>query len=305
MYANKMIKTVLTGLVTCFLVVLCMAQNGWAWGNDGHQIVARVAAMNLSVKARRNVAKLLGVSSSPTSVANAMARAAIWPDTFLRTHAPKTKPWHFVDICRGASVTAGNLDPFCPGGQCITKKIEEYRENIPKKKFDEFGGKGDLRLLIHFVGDIHQPLHCTTNADRGGNCVAVEKVHSDNLHSAWDTDLVKEVEAGSSIEETADQLNEDFQDNPVDDGFDWSTGHATDIALESSALAEKEIYSPLRIAKQACVVELAKCTSAPAAVQALDVKLEPDYVDDASAVVRSQLTTAGMRLANLLNSMWP
>jgi hypothetical protein len=305
MRTRNLITVVPAGVVTCVLVVLCLAQNGWAWGNDGHQIVARVAAMNLSVKARRNVAKLLGVSSNPTSVANAMAKAATWPDTFLRNHAPKTKPWHFVDICRGAQVTGGNLDPFCPGGQCITKKIEAYRENIPKKQFDEFGGKGDLSLLIHFVGDIHQPLHCTTNADRGGNCVSVEKVHSDNLHSAWDTDLVKEVEAGSSVEETADQLNEDFQDNPFADKFDWSTGSSVDIALESSDLAEQEIYKPLHIAKQACVVELAKCTEAPAAVQNLDIKLEPDYVDDASAVVRTQLTKAGIRLANLLNSMWP
>ena len=123
--------------VTGLAVLLMGAGYGWAWGNDGHQIVARIASLNLSPKARRHVAQLLGVSSGPTSVANAMARAAVWPDTFLRNHAPKSKPWHFIDICRGAD--ASDLGPFCPAGGCITKKIEEYRANIPQGQFDEFG----------------------------------------------------------------------------------------------------------------------------------------------------------------------
>src|SRR5260370_41344045 len=64
-------------------VLMTGASYAWAWGNDGHQIVARIAALNLTPKAQRHVAQLLGVSSGPTSVANAMARAAVWPDTYL------------------------------------------------------------------------------------------------------------------------------------------------------------------------------------------------------------------------------
>lgn len=296
---RQSLRTSVAGLA----VLLIGASYAWAWGNDGHQIVARIAALNLSPNARRHVAQLLGVSSGPTSVANAMARAAVWPDTYLRNHAPKSKPWHFIDICRGAD--ASNLDPFCPGGGCITKKIEEYRANIPQGQFDEFGGQGDLSLLIHFVGDIHQPLHCATNADRGGNCVTVERVQSKNLHSAWDTDLVREVESGSTVEATAEQLNEDFQSNPATDNFDWHSGTAGDLARESRGLAESEIYLPLSIPKQPCQTELASCSNAPQPVQNLDVNLDPAYTDNASAVVRAQLTKAGMRLANLLNSFWP
>jgi hypothetical protein len=284
-------------------VLLMGASYAWAWGNDGHQIVARIAALNLTPKARRHVSQLLGVSSGPTAVANAMANAAVWPDTYLRNHAPKSKPWHFIDICRGAD--ASNLGPFCPGGGCITKKIEEYRANIPRGQFDEFGGKGDLSLLIHFVGDIHQPLHCATNADRGGNCVTVERVQSRNLHSAWDNDLVKEVESGSTAEATAEQLNEDFLSNPSTDSFSWQSGTADDLARESRGLAESEIYVPLSIPKEPCQTEMASCSNAPQAVQNLDVNLDPGYTDNASAVVRAQLTKAGMRLANLLNSFWP
>ncbi len=289
--------------VAVVALLLFCASYAWPWGNDGHQIVARIAALNLTPKARRHVAQLLGVSSGPTAVANAMARAAVWPDTHLRNHAPKSKPWHFIDICRGSD--ASNLDPFCPSGGCITRKIEEYRANIPNGQFDEFGGKGDLSLLIHFLGDIHQPLHCATNADRGGNCVTVELVHSKNLHSAWDTDLVKEVESGSTVEATAEQLNEDFQSNPSTDSFNCSSGTADDLARESRGLAESEIYVPLAIPQEPCQMEMASCNNAPQAVQDLDVNLDPGYTDTASATVRAQLTKAGMRLANLLNSLWP
>jgi len=283
--------------------LLTGASYAWAWGNDGHQIVARIAALNLTPKARRHVSQLLGVSSSPIAVADAMARAALWPDTYLKNHAPKSKPWHFIDICRGAD--ASNLGPFCPGGGCITKRIEEYRANISHGRFDEFGGKGDLSLLIHFVGDIHQPLHCATNADRGGNCVNVERVRSKNLHAAWDNDLVKEVESGSSAEATAGQLNQDFRSNPAADNFNWQSGTADDLARESHGLAESEIYMPLSIPKEPCQVEMSSCSKAPQAVQDLDVNVDPGYTEAASTIVRAQLTKAGMRLANLLNSFWP
>ncbi len=138
--------------------------------------------------------------------------------------------------------------------------------------------------------------------------MTVERVQSRNLHSAWDTDLVKEVESGSTAEATAEQLNEDFQSNPATDSFKWQSGEsgtADDLARESRGLAESEIYVPLSIPKQPCQTEMASCSNAPPAVQDLDVNLDPAYTDTASAVVRAQLTKAGMRLATLLNSFWP
>jgi hypothetical protein len=70
----------------------------WAWGSDGHQIVARIAANNLTPAARTHVAQLLGVAKTKTAVANAMAAASIRPDTEFRNSNPETKPWHFIDI---------------------------------------------------------------------------------------------------------------------------------------------------------------------------------------------------------------
>jgi hypothetical protein len=70
--------------------------------------------------------------------------------------------------------------------------------NMPiasKRAIATWGGDGDLAFLIHFVGDIHQPLHAATDADRGGNCIDVEShPRARNLHAAWDTAVVYKLE---------------------------------------------------------------------------------------------------------------
>jgi hypothetical protein len=82
-----------------------------------------------------------------------------------------------------------------------------------------------LRFVIHFVGDLHHPLHATTNNDRGGNCVPVTYLgqkptsknegsshsYEPNLHGIWDTQVVQHVIAGHSLADVASSLNHDFQ----------------------------------------------------------------------------------------------
>src|SRR5206468_5102711 len=122
--------------VVFVLALLFRVVPAWPWGADGHQIVARIAAMNLSTNARRNVAKLLRVSSNPSAVANAMAAAAIWPDMDLRDLEPDTKPWHFLDICRDDAKDSVGRRCFKSG--CVTEKIEEYRSRLQRRKYDKW-----------------------------------------------------------------------------------------------------------------------------------------------------------------------
>src|SRR5215471_777186 len=137
-------------LLSAFLVSVTPA---WPWGNDGHQIVARLAAMDLSESARRGVAQVLQVSSTQNLVAGAMAEAAIWPDMVLKELDPETKTWHFLDLCRNDD--RNRIDRHCSRGGCVTQKIVEYRNRLQSRKYDKWGAKGDLSLLIHFLGDIH------------------------------------------------------------------------------------------------------------------------------------------------------
>jgi len=293
------------GIFIFLLALLHSAVPVWPWGADGHQIVARIAAMNLSANALRNVARLLRVSSSPSAVANAMAAASIWPDTVLRDLDPNTKPWHFLDICLDdAEESVGKR---CLRRGCITQKIEEYRSRLQRRKYDRWGGKGDLSLLIHFMGDIHQPLHCASNADRGGNCVRVDFRSATDLHGLWDNDVVTEIEdeLRTGAEGVASRLVQDLRHNPSAGGFSWKTGNAKDIAWESHVLAENRIYLRLAIPKQRCLTGLEGCDAAPPEIRDLPIRLDAGYMAEAASVARTQLMRAGIRLAELLNLIWP
>lgn len=293
------------GTAVFVLAVLFRVAPAWPWGADGHQIVARIAAMNLSTNARRNVARLLRVSSNPSAVANAMAAAAIWPDMDLRDLEPDTKPWHFLDICRDEA--RDSVGRRCLRSGCVTEKLEEYRSRLQRRKYDKWGSKGDLSLLVHFLGDIHQPLHCATNADRGGNCVPVESRSAIDLHGFWDNDVVMEIEdqLRTGADGVARQLNQDLQPNPSGDGFSWKTGSAEDVAWESHQLAESRIYRRLSIPKQRCPTGLESCDAAPAEVRELPIHIDAAYLAEAASVARTQLMRGGIRLAELLNAIWP
>lgn len=138
----------------------------WAWGNQGHEIAAVIAADNLSPTAREHVAKILGASSDVDSLEKAMAAASIRPDTEFREEDRSTAPWHFIDIC--LQDRRSDLPSRCPGGACVTAKIDEFANRLKQGDCDKWGGAGDLAFLIHFVGDIHQQRRRFVETRRNG-----------------------------------------------------------------------------------------------------------------------------------------
>src|SRR5262249_37152499 len=111
-----------------------------------------------------------------------------------------------------------------PGAGCITLALAAQIKVLQTPGSSAADQANALRFIIHFAGDIHQPLHCTTNNDRGGNCVPVTyfgkppketsktaESYTENLHGAWDTDLVERVENGKTVEEFADFLNNKYK----------------------------------------------------------------------------------------------
>ena len=168
---------------------MVFARLAWAWFAQGHEIVAIIAADNLTPTARSHIAQILGVPADTGSVEKAMAAASIRPDTEFREEDRSTAPWHYIDICLQDKQT--DLRARCSQGNCVTAKIDEYARRLRDGNYDKWGAAGDLAFLIHFVGDIHQPLHTTTNADRGGTCQQVNVAPAEkNLHYAWDDAVV-------------------------------------------------------------------------------------------------------------------
>ena len=100
-------------------MVLRFSSAGWAWMSEGHEIVAFIAANNLTPKAKRRVASILGVPDNAQAVGEAMAAASIRPDTEFRAD-PKTKPWHYIALC--LQDTPADMALRCPeGGVCDGK----------------------------------------------------------------------------------------------------------------------------------------------------------------------------------------
>jgi hypothetical protein len=109
--------------------------------------------------------------------------------TEFRNEDRATAQWHFIDIC--LQDKESDLPARCPHGNCVTTKIDEYARRLRDGNYDKWGAAGGLAFLIHFVGDIHQPLHSTTNSDRGGTCQQVNVAPGEeNLHHVWDDAVV-------------------------------------------------------------------------------------------------------------------
>ena len=277
--------------------LLLQPVSAWAWGNDGHKIVAVIAADNLTPAAQSHVASILGASAGKRATASAMEAASIRPDIEFREDK-STAPWHFIDLClqdRRADVAAR-----CPGGNCVTAKVDEYSKRLKDGKYDRWRAAGDLAFLIHFVGDIHQPLHAANDDDHGGNCVTVDSnTRAKNLHDAWDTAIVRRLEYSIDSgrpETTAHKLERTYADEREADS--WIA--ADDIAWESNRVARSDIYGALRIPIEPCQPTANLCTN-PAGHA---VELDPSYLDHADAVAGHQLAKAGFRLASLLNGIW-
>jgi len=278
-------------------VLLCPAV-AWGWSGDGHKIVAIIAADNLTSAAASHVADILGVAADKRAIANAMEVASMRPDIEFREEDKSTAPWHFIDIClqdRRADVPAR-----CPGGKCVTGKIDEYSKRLKDGHYDRWGAKGDLAFLIHFVGDIHQPLHTANDADRGGNCVPVES-HSreTNLHATWDTAIVRGLEYSIDSgrpETTAHKLEGTYAAEK--DADSWIA--ADDIAWESNQVARTDIYAALQIPVEPCQPTADVCVNPAGHL----VELDSAYLERADTVAGHQLAKAGFRLASLLNEIW-
>jgi nuclease S1 len=252
--------------------ILWLPTQAFAWGAEGHHIVAAIAADGLTPAARRQVEELLGGDASM-----GMMEASTWADE-LRMKRPRTASWHFVDVPIGSA--GYNPQRDCRSDDCVVAQIERDARIIADHQLSLPVRAEALRFLIHFVGDVHQPLHAADNHDRGGNEIHVtSRRQKTTLHSVWDVDVVRAL--GRSPEQVAATLEREMSASTTQQ---WERGTARDWANESFQLASKEIYSHISGGDVA----------AP-------VILPSDYARDESHIAAEQLKKAGVRLAWVLN----
>lgn len=157
-----------------------------AWGPAGHRMVADLAERQLDPSTRREVLHLLAVSGD-----NSLADVANWADDIRDDEqdsalARRTTRMHFVNFTD--SRCHYDADRICADGQCVVAAIGAYAGVLGDRTRPDAERAQALRFLVHFVGDVHQPLHAGHRPDRGGNQFQVRfNGNGTNLHSIWDS----------------------------------------------------------------------------------------------------------------------
>lgn len=166
-----------------FLISIFLALPGsaFAWGNQGHHIIASLAGAQLTSKARAEVDRLLALEPGET-----LMTISTWADEHRN---PGSAPWHYVNFPRDSCTYSAERD--CPGGQCVVAAIERQVAILSSKSPDERRLIA-LKYLVHLEGDVHQPLHAGYLDDKGGNTYQLQAfMRGSNLHALWDTGLIR------------------------------------------------------------------------------------------------------------------
>jgi hypothetical protein len=285
-----MIRTAIIALLA--VLALAVPQQSLAWGPVGHSTVVTIARSYLTPKAQARIEDILAADPDALT-GKTMADRANWADAW-RTNHPETFNWHFVDIeiddgdikaaCYGYPAQ-GPLASAGPADDCVVDKIEAFSKELRDAKTSDAERLLALKFLLHFVGDMHQPLHSTDNHDRGGNCVllpSADPAKPSNLHSYWDSTVISGMTTGPAA--FAAKLRTTI--TPAQKRA-WEKGDARAWALETFAVGKATTYSIKTT--PGCDPNVAPIT------------LPDGYEALARQTIALQLQKAGVRMAKVLN----
>ncbi len=256
------------------IVLFLLATNAFAvwkpavasvfWGQTGHRVVGHVAEQHLTKKARKNLNRVLN-GESLAMVSNHM--------DFIKSD-PSFKhmdPWHYCTIPNGQTYEQAGTPPEGD----IVKTIERLVNELKTGNFTDLDEAFAVKMLVHLVGDIHQPLHVGTGQDRGGNDVKLKYFWEDsNLHRVWDSGIVDNQQL--SFSEFASWINK----APADSIRLWQQTTVVEWAYESMTYRDQVYKLPENLS--------------------LTYRYDFENID----AVKKRLLQAGIRLAGVLNEIY-
>ena len=244
----------------------------FAWGQKGHDVIACIAEHHLTEKAKENIDKILGGKSMIyySSWIDNVQNSPYWINGYDRTNT-----WHYFNVDEGFTPQTMPRNPkgdVVSALNMIIDSLGNYQDELSDSVKIDY-----LRMLIHFVGDMHCPMHVGHLSDKGGHGVRIKWFgQNTNLHTLWDTKLVESVHAWSYTEwqQNLDRCTqEEFDEMSAGTPEDWliETWHITVGIYEYTKPEENYSYK---------------------------------YMYDYAPVVERQFLVAGYRLAALLNKIF-
>lgn len=248
----------------CGIAAVCIAIGLISWGRTGHNVIGRIAANHLSDKAKAGVAALLGTET--------LADVSSWADD---NRDRSTASWHFINVETG-------LD-FADFKQQVEAGTNVYTVLLKEEGIlaDEKASRDErvtaLKYMVHFVGDIHQPMHVSRAEDKGGNSIQVQyDGQGTNLHSLWDTKMLEH--AGLS----ENQLARNFDKATPAQIAKWPSDPQISWAWESYQISSK-LYSE---------------------IEKNGTNIDDAYYQAHLPIVEDRIEKAGIRLAGILNQIF-
>ncbi len=271
-------KRISQSIAVAAVCLTAVPHSALAWNDEGHRVVALIAESRLTPAARSMVKYLLDSDEAP----EAMSNASVWADQIKRKR-PETRPWHYVNIELGSTGYDRSRD--CPGDDCLVEALRRQVGTLRTANASKPDRAEALKFIIHFVGDLHQPLHCADNHDRGGNEIKVTlgEKHS-NLHSVWDADVVQAL--GRKPSQVATMLEAQISDKDATVWMGPAANNVEQLATETYRIAQSSVY----------VGALSHGPSGEV------ITLPKDYAQAYSALAATQIEKAGLRLAAFLNA---
>ncbi|KAK4501042.1 hypothetical protein PRZ48_006848 [Zasmidium cellare] len=275
------------------LLGLTAIQGANAWGSLGHETVAYIASHYVETATKNWAQDILDDTSK-----DYLANVATWADSYRYTSAGKfSAPYHFIDAQDDPPNSCNvDYDRDCTGGKCVVAAIANYTTRVQSNSLSDTQVNYALRFIVHFLGDITQPLH-DESYDLGGNDIDVTFNGDDtNLHASWDTSIPEQLIGGYSLSDAQDWANDLIKE--IDSGSyesqkaSWVSGldinDAKDSAMAWATDANAFVCSVV----------------APNGWDGLEnAELYPDYYNGVVDTVSLQIAKGGYRLAKWLDAI--
>lgn len=256
-------------LLGAALLAALLPAQAWAWGAQGHRLVARIAETRLDPEARAEVDRLLAIEPGAT-----LSSIAPWADE-LRANDPslgrKSARWHYVNMAEDGCIYSP--PKHCPDDNCVVEALKDQASILADRSRSDIERLQALKFVVHLAGDIHQPMHAGFAHDRGGNDLQLRfNNRGTNLHSLWDSGMFYPLRLDD------DQFVARLQTLPTLDA------------------AEPTLHSNIAVwAEQSCHI------ARQDGIYPQERKLDDHYADQWRPTAEAQLVLAGERLAALLN----
>jgi len=277
---------------------LQLAQARPMWGVLGHYMTAAIAQGFLTPAARNGVANLL------PEVDGDMGLVASWADQVGRDMFPWSPPLHFINTPDWACTYERKRDCIDSGrpNYCVDGAIQNFTSQLVANRAP-LSMKVALMFTIHFIGDIHQPLHVGFTSDEGGNTIkgTFEGTYGRKLHQVWDEDMIEK------------RINDDYQgDNSTYLQYFMDRMQSGDWASQVSGwqACPEDDPSDIHACSQSWASQSVTYACSTAYVDQTGAKIEDDfdlenpYYEFAYPVAELQIARGGVRLANVVNAIF-